>query len=138
MGAFEHNTDLSNDDEPTHTTTSKTLKNVNGSVDEAWKLTHKTHMQFAYSAMIIMYFYRFMTILELFSFFHHQFLRVLRFWLNKIEQMKKMPDKYFSWLCCLRTWRNVLWCPNKILPFFFQIKSVLHRFLLRVKHWSTI
>lgn len=51
------------------------------------------------------------------------FLRVLRYRLHKIERMKKLLDKYLSWLCCCK--HGEMFCDVQIkfcCCFFFESK----------------
>lgn len=103
-----------------HIISNKTWTNVNRSFDEAWKINTQNP---ALTEFMQLLFYIFMDLWQSWNFFifPHQFACFARRTAQN-RANKKLPDKYLSWLCCCKIWRNVLWCPNKIL--FFKKNSI--------------
>lgn len=127
MRASEHNTDLSNQC-GLHKNPNKTLKKCKWFIRWSVKINTQNPTLTGFMQLLLCMFYRFMTILELFLFFSSSIFAC--FAAEQNRAIEKVVGQIFKLIMLLQTWRNVLWCPNKFLLFFFQIKTVLHRFII--------
>lgn len=113
-------------------TQTRRWKNVNGSFDEALKLTHKTQLWRDLCNYYYVCFIDLWQSWDCFLFFSSSIFAC--FAAEQNRAIEKVVGQIFKLIMLLQTWRNVLWCPNKFLLFFFSNQNCIAPFYYYYRH----